>query len=126
MKNAVRVKSEELLKKEFNNYSKLKNLDSTNEELKVNDYVKDMTIRNARTMFKIRSHMTDVKFNQKSNKKFANELWRCDFCVSLDSQSHIIWCPAFASLREGKNLQNDNDLVSYFESVMKIRSKYSV
>ena len=73
VKNAVRIKSEELLKKEFNNYSKLKNLDSPKEEFKVKDYVKDMmTIRNARTMFKIRSHMTDVKFNQKSNQKFAN------------------------------------------------------
>ena len=105
VKNAVRIKSEELLKKEFNNYSKLKNLDSPKEELKVKYYVKDMTIRNARTMFKIRSHMTDVKFNQKSNKKFANELWKCDFCASLDSQSHIIWCPAFASLREGRTFR---------------------
>ena len=66
--------------------------------------------------------MIDTKFNKKSDKKYADELWRCDLCKSLDTQSHIIWCPALAPLREGKDLADDNDLVSYFEEVMKIRN----
>ena len=70
-------------------------------------------------MFRLRSHMANVKMNQKSDKRYANELWKCDFCLSIDSQSHIVWCPAFASLREGKNLANDLDLVKYFQAVMK-------
>ena len=59
--------------------------------------------------------------NRKSDKKFANELWKCNYCLSIDSQSHIVWCPAFASLREGKNLNDDLDLVNYFQAVMRIR-----
>ena len=88
------------------------------------DYVKSMSLSKARTMFRIRSRMIDTNINKRSEKKFANELWRCDFCQSIDSQAHIVWCPAFAPLREGKNLDDNNDLVEYFQSVMKIRHEH--
>jgi hypothetical protein len=32
-----------------------------------------------------------------------------------------LWCPAFASLREGKDLNSDIDLVHYYQQVIKIR-----
>ena len=106
--------------------SKLRDLRNEEEnELSVKDYIKTMSLRNARTLFRIRSNMVEVKMNHKSNRNHANDLWKCDFCYSLDSQSHIMWCPAFSSLREGKNLQNDLDLVSYFQDVMKIRENQS-
>ena len=82
----------------------------------------NMSLRNARMMFRIRSSMTDVKMNKKSDKKYASELWKCDLCKNLDSQSHVLWCPAFSSLREGRSLDNDSDLVTYFNQVMKIRN----
>ena len=122
MKKAVRAKSEINIKKEFANSSKLKNLNVPSENLRLHDYIKNMNLRNVRTNFRIRSHMIDTKYNKKSDKKYEAELWRCDDCKSLDSQSHIIWCPAFAPLREGRNLKNDNDLVSYFQEVLRIRS----
>ena len=69
--------------------------------------------------------MADFKMNFKSNEKYAKELWKCDYCMSVDSQAHIMWCPAFSSLREGKNLHCDKDLVSYIHEVMKFRIKKS-
>ena len=69
--------------------------------------------------------MLDVKMNKKSDKSNADNLWRCDFCRSLDSQSHIMWCPAFVSLREGKNLHDNDDLILYVQQVMKIRSQWT-
>ena len=122
VKKAVRKKSEKSIKNEFAKSSKLEKLNVSSENLKLHDYVSNMSLRNARTNFRIRSHMIDTKYNKKSYKKNAAEIWRCDDCRSLDSQSHIIWCPAFAPLREGKDLKNDNDLVSYFQEVLKIRS----
>ena len=59
--------------------------------------------------------------NRKSDKAYDEKLWKCDYCKNLDSQSHILWCPAFSPLREGKSLSNDQDLVEYFKNVMKIR-----
>ena len=38
-----------------------------------------------------------------------------------DSQSHIVWYPFFADLREDKSLESDKDLVEYFIQVLKIR-----
>ena len=52
--------------------------------------------------------MIKTKMNMKNDKKFADELWRCD---DIDSQAHIIWCPVFAPLREGKDMKKDSDLV---------------
>ena len=85
-----------------------------------------MKLRNSRTMFRARSSMLrDVKMNQKLNPRYAAELWKCDDCMSMDSQSHILWCPAYAPLREGKNLLDDLDLVQYYQAVMKIREENS-
>ena len=57
----------------------------------------------------------------KHDQNFANKLWKCDDCQSMDSQAHIVWFPVFAPLREGKDLKNDTDLVNYYQQVMKIR-----
>ena len=122
VKIAVREVSELNAKKEFEGYSELKHMNVPSENLQLHHYICNMNLRNARLNFKIRSYMTDTKFNRKSDKKFAAELWRCDHCKSLDSQSHIVWCPAFSPLREGKDLNNDDDLVTYFQEVMRIRS----
>ena len=103
------------------NYSKLKEIGKSEESLGIKDYLKNMSLRDSRTMFRIRSFMTNVKMNKKSDKTYAEALWKCDFCKSLDSQSHILWCPAFSPLREGKSLNSDLDLVKYFQEVMRIR-----
>ena len=96
-----------------------KNLEE--ESLKIKDYVESMKLRDARMLFRLRSGMVNAKMNRKNDKKYSMDLWRCDDCRSMDSQSHIIWCPAYAGLREGKDLKCDKDLVKYFQQVMKIR-----
>ena len=121
VRKAVHKKSEENLRQVFTQYSKLRNKGLENEELDIKSYVKNMKLRDARTYFRIRGNMIKVKMNMKNDKKIANELWRCDECQSMDSQAHIIWCPVFAPLREGKDLQNDSDLVHYYQQVVKIR-----
>ena len=91
------------------------------EKLETKKYVKEMKLRDARTNFRIRSNMLNVKMNRKNDVKYANDLWKCDDCQSMDSQAHIVWCPAYAALREGKDLKCDTDLVKYYQQVMKIR-----
>ena len=46
----------------------------------------------------------------KNDAEYAKKLWKCDDCQSMDFQAHIVWCPAYAALREWKNLKCDNDL----------------
>ena len=69
VKKAVRKKSEKSIKNEFAKSSKLEKLNVSSENLKLHDYVSKMSLRNARTNFRIRSHMIDTKYNKKSDKK---------------------------------------------------------
>ena len=85
------------------------------------DYLLSMTLRDARTNFRLRSNTTNVKMNRKSDPSYAAKLWKCYGCHSLDTQSHIIWCPAFAPLREGLDVNNDKDIVHYFQQVFRLR-----
>ena len=80
-----------------------------------------MRLRDGRTYFRIRGNMIKTEMNMKHDQNFANKLWKCDDCQSMDSQAHIVWCPVFAPLREGKDLKNDTDLVNYYQQVTKIR-----
>ena len=121
VKTCIKETSEKSIKKEFEKYSKLVNKDFEKENLEVKDYVKSMKLRDARTLFRIRSGMINVKMNMKNNLKYSMDLWRCDDCRSMDSQSHIIWCPAYAELREGKDISCDRDLVTYYQQVLKLR-----
>ena len=123
VKNSIHDESLKTIRQEFKRFSKLENKNLEDEELEIKPYVKNMKLRNARTNFRIRGSMLKTKMNMKHNEVFANDLWKCDDCLSMDSQAHIIWCPAYAPLREGKNLKNDADLVTYYQQVMKIREE---
>ena len=81
-------------------------------------------MQDSQTYFKYRSYMTDVKYNYKSDPNYSRELWKCDSCLSaIETQSHILWCPTYQALREGKDIVNDDDLVKYITEVMNAREK---
>ena len=69
----------------------------------------------------LRSNTTNVKMNRKSDPGYAAKLWKCDGCSSLDTQCHIMWGPVYAPLREGLDVNNDKDIVHYFQQVFRLR-----
>ena len=84
-------------------------------------------MQDARVNFSLRSRMYECKMNFLNNPVFKAEMWRCDSCQScVDSQSHILYCPAYQQLREGKSLSSDQDIVSYFKEVLAIRLKLNL
>ena len=123
VKQNINKYSEENLKLQFKSYSKLKEGPLMDSNLSMEPYIKNMKLRDARTFYRIRTNMLPAKLNMKNNPKFANELWKCDYCKKMDSQSHVMWCSAFAPLREGKNVEDDDDLVLYFQQVFKLREE---
>ena len=105
-------------------FNKLKNSKLINESFGIRKYVKDLTVVEARTMFKHRTSMTRyTKFNYKNDPIYAKQLWKCESCDNISSESHILWCSGFQHLREGKDLKCDKDLAKYLVEVVKIRSK---
>ena len=123
VKAAIYTDYEKILKMKISEYSKLKNGPMKSEKFQEKKYISEMSIINARTYFRIRSNMTTVKMNQVSDKNHARNLWKCAECGNIDSQTHILWCPFFLTLREGKSLENDIELVEYFKEVFKTRKE---
>ena len=67
--------------------------------------------------------MIGVKFNMKNRKDYAADLWACTGCGAVDTFLHLKWCPTYAEMREGKDLNEDKDLVAYITSVMRAREE---
>ena len=90
-------------------------------------YITDMKVHDARVNFSLRSRMFNCKMNYLNNPVFKAEMWLCDSCqLCVDSQSHILYCPAYQQLREGKSLSSDQDMVSYFKEILAIRLKLNL
>ena len=121
VRKAVNENYGNLLKSQISGYSKLKEGPMVSENFEEKSYLTEMSMMDARLLFRIRCKTNDIQMNQQSNKTFAKQLWKCSECGNIDTQSHVLWCPYFASLREGKSLDNDLDLINYFKQVFKIR-----
>ena len=134
--------NDEIKIKQFKKIVKIKIMEANERELKTNmikssksdeimndtfglkQYFKELNVEEARTKFKLRTHMIKTKFNYKNDRKNSYDNWACDSCESaIDSQSHVLWCPAYEKLRAGKNLQSDKDLVQYYAKVLLLRQK---
>ena len=75
-------------------------------------YLTEMSMHDCRMNFELRSRMFKCKMNFLNDPKYKSEMWRCDSCATcIDSQSHILYCPAYKMLREGKSLTSDQDIV---------------
>ena len=106
-------------------YSKLEDM-KYEDKCEMRDYIQSMTMQQARTKFRIRARLINCAMNQPSDPKHIANLWKCSACSNVDSMSHILWCPAYKSLREGKSLENDLDIVQYYQKVMTIREKLNL
>ena len=123
VKKAIVTANTKELKEEIK-YKKLRNSELVNEDFGRKDYINNLDLLQARTMFKFRSSMTQhVKMNQKSNKSYADALWRCDECGLQDTKSHLLWCAGYEALRDGKDLENDKQLCDYLHKVFLARNE---
>ena len=41
----------------------------------------------------------------------------------VDTTSHVLYCSAFKTLREGLNIENNDDVVTYYTQVMRTREE---
>ena len=121
IKKVVEKKNETELKDKIKDLEKLVIMKDESYEQK--SYLAQMSLKDARMMFRIRTRTIKCKMNQSSSRTNKEALWQCSGCGCIDTQSHIIHCSAYQNLREGKSINNDDDLVEYFTQVMKIRDE---
>ena len=105
-------------------YKKLDQNKFETEDFQLQSYMTDLNIEQARSKFRIRSFMTKtVKMNFPNEIKYKSQLWKCQHCPNIDTQSHIVHCPAYEHLRVHKDLDNAKDLVSFFQGVIALRER---
>ena len=123
VKNAVSMKCSSKLKEEILSLDKLKNGPMANEDFETKCYMNNLSLSDARINFKVRSRMLNVKLNYKNDPMNSASLWRCDSCQTgqIESQDHVLYCPAYADLRVDKDINNDSDLVQYMRNVLIVR-----
>ena len=63
-----------------------------------------------------------IQMNYKGDPLFKANGWKCVSCGSLDTQEHVMECEGYKSLRKGKALKEDQELVNFFREVIKLRS----
>ena len=117
----MKMENEKDLRIKMLRYEKLRNSDLISEEFGTKQYVKNLTVHNARIIFKKRvSMMQSVKMNYMSDVNYVKSLWLCDSCQSaIDSMDHVLWCHSYQELRSGKDLNDDKQLAMYLHEVLK-------
>ena len=88
---------------------------------KGNKYFFTDRLENVRTLFRYRTDLFECKMNYKN--KYRKEGFNCDSCESeSENSTHVLFCPAYAPLRENKCLNSDSDLCEYLQKVLEIRT----
>ena len=123
IKSVTKEKAKNDIINEMTSSSKMK--DKINEKYEMKEYFQNKVISEVRTMFSVRSGMFKCKMNYKNDRQFKRKLWFCGNCAigAVDTLSHILVCEGFKSLREGKDISSDKDLVQYYQKVQTIREK---
>ena len=92
------------------------------ESFEVKSYLKDLSLSDAKLKFAIRTKMVrTIQANFKGEQQYKSNNWKCVGCGKLGTQEHVLGCSAYKHLREGRCLDNDKELVSYFRSVISMR-----
>ena len=117
---ALEERNERDLRRAIERFEKLEKM--RGEDYGLKSYLEEMNLVEARTFFRIRTRMVKCKMNQSSDPYNRSTLWRCEDCGYVDTQSHIIHCPAYKDIRSGRSLNSDSDVVSYFSEVLKWRA----
>ena len=93
------------------------------EKFGLQPYLKALNLPDARLRFALRARMTrTIQMNYKGDPLFKANGWKCVSCGSLDTQEHVMECEGYKSLRKGKALKEDQELVNFFREVIKLRS----
>ena len=116
------LNKEELLEK-MKPLDKLDEVLLAKEDFSLKPYFETLSLTEARIKFRIRTYMVKtVKMNFPSDPIYTRELWECNECPQIDTQSHILMtCPGYQHLRVNKNFDNDHDLVKFFQQVIDLR-----
>ena len=94
------------------------------EKFGLKEYFKTLNLPDARLKFALRSKRTrTIQMNYKSDIKSKENHWKFVECGKEDSKEHLLQCEVYSNLREGKDLDDDSQLVDYFRKIINARER---
>ena len=70
------------------------------------------SLKEVRDTFRMRTQLVEG-FKGNFKNMYKSDSLSCEGCgVEVDTQAHAMICPAYADLRDGKDMGNDSDLVT--------------
>ena len=84
------------------------------------EYVQKENLYNVRSTWEMRAFMLRVAGNYSHHAKYQATGWLCQACrlQVREDQDHLTSCQGYEDLRQGRDLQDDKDLVSFYRLVM--------
>ena len=124
VKNLIDSENREFLVEQSKKYKKIDHLSMAVEDYKIKDYFFHFNLAKARIKFKERSNcMSTCKTHYTSDRRNIDTMFLCpqEKCDKIDSLSHWRMCRSYLHLRKNRNLDDDHDLMSYYQDVIKLR-----
>ena len=120
VKTACKWQDEAMVKKEMEGKKEKKMRIMYHDNLDMKEYVKTGSLYTARTTWEVRSHMLRVAGNYPGHNKYAATGWRCQACALevREDQEHLASCSGYADFRSGKDLSEEQELVTFYKNVM--------
>ena len=103
-------------------YKKVDSLSLACEDFERKDYFNQLNLAQSRLKFRERSKcMTTCKVDYPSDRDNVKSMFVCNHCTEIDFLSHWRECPHYSEFRKSKSLDNDVDLVNYYQQIINLR-----
>ena len=92
----------------------------------IKSYVKTGTLYSVLSTWKVRSYMLRVAGNYSHHQRYARSGWQCRACSRQvrEDQDHLLQCEGYSDLVQGKNMDEDEELVQFYREVMARREEH--
>ena len=121
---AIHLENREFLIQSSKKYKKTDHLSLACEDYKIKDYFSKLNLAQARLKFRIRSGCVKFcKVQYPSDKTNLKTLFVCPEkeCHSIDNIWHWRTCISYAPQRKSRNLNDESQLLAYFQDILKLR-----
>ena len=122
MNRNVRNENRDFLVQWSEKYKKVDSLSLACEDYIRKEYLYKLNLAQARLKFRERSQtMSTCKMDYPSDQQNLRSLMVCMHCPNIDVRQHWFKCDRYAEFHKGKSLDNDFDLVSYYQQIINLR-----
>ena len=118
----LRIENRDFLIQWSEKYKKVDSLSLACEEYERKDYFSKFNLAQSRIKFRERSKcMTTCRVDYPSDPGNIKAMFQCFHCDKIDILSHWRECKVYEKFRESKSLDNDADLVEYYQQIINLR-----